>query len=639
MYGWAGTILRIKLDKQSIKKQLTPKDLCANFIGGRGFNSKILYDEVRPAIDPLGSENKLIFGTGPLVGTVAPCAGRWTVTAKSPITEAFGDANAGGHWGAELKWSGYDCIVFDGVANEPSYLLIDDEHVELRDARHIWGLDIWETDKAIKEEIGDPDIKIASIGQAGENLVSAACVVSDLTRGAGRCGIGAVMGSKKLKAVAIRGTKGVKIAKPEEFLKLCEETIELVRKDKWWWEHFRKWGTPIFVMLFQHLGMLPTRNWSEGTFEYAEDISGETLLRNYVFKKRSCFACIFHCSGAYLIRDGPYAGYMGEGVEYEATGGFGSKMGNRNLESTLVCKTLCDRYGLDLINTTDVIAWAMESYNKGILTEKDTDGLDLTWGNHENIIECVRRLAFREGHFGELLAMGSRKAAEKIGRGSEYYVMNMKGAQPGLVEPRGGKAWALSYATSTRGGCHLRGMPNLEYYWTPQDALKYLGSTKAVDRFAYEDKGRLVAWVENVRAIDDSLELCKYLFRGEPRVWVEMPTKLFNAATGLNYTENDILKCGERIYNVEKAFNTREGLNRSHDTLPERYFKESMPAGPSKGEVIPRDKFEEMLNDYYSSRGWDVKTGLPTKKKLEELGLKYISDELEKMNKLGKTEQ
>lgn len=643
-YGWAGTILRINLTTGQIKKQPLPKELALNYIGGRGFNSKILYDEVPPGVDPLGPENKLIFGVGPCNGTIVPCSGRWTATAKSPTTDAFGDGNAGGHWSLGVKWAGYDCIIFEGQAKKPVYLWIDDDAVELRDATHLWGLDFWEATDSVKQELGDPEVMVAGIGPAGENLSFPACVLSDYTRAAGKCGMGVVMGSKKLKAIAVRGTKGVRVAKPDELIKTVEEGIEMLRtEDAWWFENFSRYGTPIFVMMFQHLGALPTYNWREGWFDPsgAEALSGEELLRRYVKKKRACGACVLHCSGFYVVEDGPYAGTIGEGIEYEATGGFGAKLGNANLASTLAAKTLCDKLGMDLINTTDTIGWAMECYEKGILTVKDTDGLDLSWGNHKAILETIKRMAYKEGALGELLALGSRKAAQKVGRGAEYYSITIKGQQMGLVEPRLMWAWGLGFGTSSRGGDHLRTQPAGEYMFTPEEMEKLIGTRKASDRAGWEGKGKLVAWYQNFRAaVNDSFETCKYFFRAAMRLYVEYPHRILSALTGLAWTYEQILECGERIYNIERAFNVREGVygSRQDDYLPERFYREPQTIGPGAGSYIPKEKYDLMLDEYYEARGWDKETGWPTRQKLEELGLKYVADDLEGVGRPGKTE-
>jgi len=640
-YGWAGTILRVNLTTGKIMKQMLPKDLAVNFIGGRGFNSKLLYDEVAPDVDPLGPDNKLFFGVGPCAGTIVPSSGRWNATAKSPTTGAYGDGNCGGHWGAELKWAGYDVLILEGKAENPIYLWIDDEDVEIKKAEHLWGLDFWETSDVVKKELGNPEVEVAGIGPAGENLVLTACIMCSYTRAAGKCGMGAVMGSKNIKAIAVRGTKGVRVAKPDELVKVVERGVETLKSvDRWWFENFSKYGTPVFSMMYGHLGALPSYNWREGWFEEYKQLSGEVLLRKYVKKKRSCSGCIFHCSGFYIVDEGIYAGTIGEGIEYEATCGFGSKLGNADLASTCAAKTLCDKYGIDLINCTDTLGWAMECYEEGILTKEDTDGLEMSWGNHESIIEAIRRMAYKEGKFGELLALGSHKAAKKIGKGSERYSITIKGQQMGLVEPRAMWAWGLGFGTSTKGGHHMTAEPNVETFATPEEMERLLGITpKACDRFGWEGKGQLVAWSENMRTVHDSLEMCKYFFRSSPRLYMEFPPNVLTALTGIQWTYEIVLKCGERIYNFEKAFNVKAGLSRKDDYLPERFYKEPYTVGPYKGWVLPKDKYEKMLDEYYEARGWDKKTSFPTREKLERLGLKYIADEIEKVNRPDKVEK
>lgn len=632
--GWAGTILRVDLASEKIRKQELPEHLALNFIGGRGFNSKILYDEVDSRVDPFGPHNKLIFGTGPCAGTIVPCSGRWTVTTKSPTTNAFGDANSGGEWAAYLKWAGYDCIVFDSIAKKPVYLWIEDEQVELRNAADIWGLDVWDTIDAIKEE--DSDVSVACIGPAGENQSNAACIMNDYTRSAGKCGTGAVMGSKNLKAIAVKGSKGIKVSEPDGLIKFIKETVDKLRtEDSWYYENLSKYGTPIYLMTLNELGALPTFNWREGWFEHALELSAETLSKKYVKKKMACNACIFHCSSYCVVEDGPYAGTIAEGVEYEATGGFGSKLGNSDLASTIAAKNLCDRLGLDLINCSDTIGWAMECNQNGLLSEEYMDGLDLSWGNHEAIMEALRKIAFKEGKLGSLLALGSRKAAERIGNEAISFSITVKGQQMGLLDPRAFWSRGLGFATSTRGGDHLRDQATAEFMFTPEESEKYVGSPMVSDRFGWQGKGHLIAWSQNIRAVNDSMETCKFLQRGSPWMWVEFPAKALRLVTGLDWTYETVQKCGERIYNVEKAFNVRAGLTRKDDYLPERFYQEALTKGPFKGIRLPKEKFDLMLNEYYIVRGWDVETGFPTREKLEELGLKYIADELGSLCKLA----
>ena len=636
LYGWAGKILRVDLSKETFKTQPLPTDMMTSLIGGRGFNSKILYDEVAPGTDPLGPDNKLIFGTGPVTGTIVSASGRFTVTAKSPTTDAFGDANAGGHWGGELKWAGYDVIVFEGAAKKPVFLWIDDDQIELRNAEHIWGLDYFKTTEEVQKDVGDMDISVAGIGPAGERLVYTSCVMNEYTRAAAKCGMGAVMGSKRLKAIAVRGTKGVKVAKPGELFKIVEEYIEILkREDRWFYENFSKYGTPMFVDQYQQLGALPTRNWRETCFEEAEKVGVGPFYKKYVKKKRACQSCPYHCSPYFTIDEGRFAGTWDDGTEYEATGGFSSKVGCGDLEVALVGGAWCDKFGLDYINCADTIAWAFECYNKGILTKEDTDGLDLKWGNADAVLECIRRMAYKEGKFGELLALGSRKAGRKVGKGAEYYSITIKGQQMGMMDPRVFHAWGFAYGVSTRGGDHLRSHAVCEYMFTPEEMEKYVGSRKAADRFGFEGKGKLIFWTENIRALNDSIENCKYFFRGSPRLWTEYPHKVLSAVTGLDWTYEMTFAAGQRINLIERAYNAREGLGRKDDYLPERFYKEPVPTGPTKGASFPREQYDKILDEYYEMRGVDKKTGYPKKEKLLELGLADIAADLEKRHKLG----
>ena len=635
-YGWAGTILRVNLTDKTVKKEPLPEYLATQFIGGRGFNSKILFDHLRPGVDPFSPENLLIFGAGPCTGTLIPCSGRFTISTKSPVTGGLGDANSGGHFGPQMKWAGYDMIIFEGKAEKPVYVWIEDDNVEIRDAEHLWGLDTWITTNEIIKDVGDPSISVACIGPAGENMVASAAIINEYARAAAKCGVGAVMGSKKLKAVAVRGTKGIRVADPKGVVDVYFKYVRILKEeDEWWYNNFSKYGTPMFVDQYQGLGALPTYNWSEGVFEKADELGVEKLYPKYVKKKRSCFACVLHCSPFILIEEGPYAGFTGEGVEYEAFTGFGSKIGCANIELVLAAGTMCDRYGIDYISCAEVIAWAFECYNRGILTKEDTDGLDLTWGNEDVVLELIRRLAYREGKIGELLALGSRKAAQKIGKGAEYYSMTIKGQQPGSMDPRVLAAWGFSYAVGNRGGDHLRTHLVCEYMFTPEEMEKYVGTAAASDRFGWHvAKADLVVWSENMRTISNCMEHCTYFNRGAPRLYVEFPVDALRAVTGLDWTYEKLVECAHRIITLERAFNVREGFSRKDDYLPERFYKEPLTKGPGRGKVVPRDHWEKLLDRYYTLRGWDTKTGWPTRETLEKLGLKYVADQLEELGKL-----
>ncbi|MFQ5820927.1 MAG: aldehyde ferredoxin oxidoreductase family protein [Candidatus Heimdallarchaeota archaeon] len=635
MFGWAGTILRVDLSTGKISKQPLSSELAKGFLGGRGFNVKTLYDEVGPKIQPLSPENRLIFSIGPLAGTLAPCSARWNVTARSPLTGILGDSNAGGHWGPELRWAGYDMIVTQGRAKEPVYLWINDDNVELKSAKHIWKRDVTETNEIIKEGIGDRETKIACIGPAGENLVKFACVLSDLTRAAGRCGTGAVMGSKNLKAIAVRGTKDAEIARPEAFEKACLKAHESIVKHP----SFKDWfiqGTSLILAGVNAQGRLRVRNFQENIFEKAWEISGEVLVQNYVIKNKGCFSCPISCSHYYHVREGPYAGTYGEGPEYEAQDGFGANLGIGEWPPILHMNTLVNELGLDVCSTAQTLSFATECYQRGLIDEKDTGGIRLEWGNAEAAIEMIKKIAHREG-FGDILAEGALAAARKIGKGAEKYTMTIKGLETTAVELRGAQGWGLAFATSTRGADHLRA-PVLISTWgfAPQLGKKHFGTEKAVDRFSPDAKPLSVKWHEELAAVIDSLSLCKFPMM----LWMgyaipDLVAELFSTATGWNVSGDDLMKIGERIYHVEKAFNTRLGLTRKDDKVPNRMLKEVCPHPPAN---TPKAlvKLDIMLPEYYKLRGWDPKTGLVPRDKYEELGLKYIADELEKMEKLPK---
>ncbi len=630
-YGWAGTVLRVNLTNGTIRRQPLDKKLALNYLGGRGLNSKILYDELEVGINPLGPENKVIFGIGPANGTRAPGSNRYTVSALSPLSGTIGDGNAGGSWGAMLKYAGYDAVVIEGRSSKPVYLWIDDDVVEIRDASHLWGRTTWETEDIIREEVGDPDINIASIGPAGENLVLYACVINDKARAAARCGIGAVMGSKKLKAVAVRGTKGVRVADPRELREVVEKNHEALMMDEAYYKAFSTEGTTSLIMMYNQMGALPTRNFQKGTFEDAEKISADVFMRKYAIRSVACFGCPLHCSHWYKIEGGPYSETIGEGLEYETICGFGSRCGNSDFDSIIVAHELCNKYGLDTISTSGSIAFAMECYEKGLLTKEDTEGMEIKWGDSELIIELVHKIAKREG-FGDFLAQGVKKMAERIGKEAQKFAPEVKGVEIINVDPRGPKAWALAFAVSTRGADHLRAFPIGEFHFPPDLAKDMFGSEEAVDLFGVKGKGRLVAWHENVRAVHDSLEICVYNTARTPvsrevikhaLFFPEALARLIHAVTGISLTKKDVLKIGERIVNIERLFNAKRGFNRKHDTLPDRFLKEPMPEGPFKGQVV---KLEPMLDEYYEARNWDVKTGLPTKEKLQELGIEYSGE-------------
>ena len=620
MFGWAGTILRVDLTKGKIVKQPLPKDLALNFIGGAGINAKILYDEVGPEVKPFDPENRLIFGFGPLIGTLAPTSARYMVTAKGPFTEAFCDSNSGGHFGPEVRFAGYDNIIFQGSSPKPVFLWIDDDHVELKDANHLWGRDVWETHRMIIEELGDPDIKIAAIGYPAEKLTRYAIIINDWARAAGWGGMGAVMGSKKLKAIAARGTKGIQVADPEKFEEICYQGRMMIRKSpkmktigiygKPWLNWLRNEVQKSNPTLNYKLPRVPTEEFHKVGLE---------AFKSMIVKWKGCFNCPLHCGHVLKAGSGPYAGTVGEGFEYNQQID-GQMMGIYDLNFVLKWTTETNRLGLDCDGPAYAIAWAMELYEKGLITKKDTDGIELTWGDQEVAFQMLDKIAKREG-IGDVLAEGIRHAAKKFGQGSEKIAYHVKGGRL-EIDPRTGWATALSHATSTRGADHLKGMPlsNAFGVWKeiPYDFT---------DDSKTEYKAEAVIFFEHLNAVIDSIGLCKNATWSQS---AECPglnefAIMLTAATGAKFTPEKLLEIGERVYNIERAFNAREGLTRDDDTFPEKFFKDPIE---TKIKVLDKETFERLKDEYYILRKWDVKTGHPTKAKLDELKLDYIAKDL-----------
>ena len=619
--GYMGKILRVDLTAGKWSVQDFPENWMRMYVGGNGLAARILFDELKPGIDPLSPDNILIFATGPLTGTSFPSSGRWAAYAKSPLTTAvWGEAHSGGTWGPELKYAGFDAIVVTGRSEKPVYLWIEDGNVEIRDAAHLWGKDVFDTDEILKEEIGDETIKAIYIGPAGEKLVRLACIMDNLYRAAGRCGLGAVMGSKNLKAIVCRGSKDIEVERPDEFLRVTEELLEKMKENPITGEALPTYGTDVLTNIINEVGGLPTFNFQQGWHPEAWKNSGETLRDTILIKNRGCRFCWIRCARYSLIRSGPYAGVIGEGPEYETVWAFGSNCGVFRLDAIHAANTLCNKYGIDTISTGNIIGWAMELYERGILTKEDTDGLELKFGCHEAMVELVERIALRKGKLGDLLAEGPIRASVKIGKGSDRLIMGVKGLGLPAYAPRAFWGHALAYATSLRGGCHLRA-----YMIAPE----VLGIPKKMDPLTTEGKAEMCIFLQNYFAFVDSSLVCKFVtFALTPEDFA----KAMTSCTGWNWTADDILKTGERIWNLERMIQCRENVGRKDDTLPERCLKEPAPVGPAKGKVVP---LEVMLDEYYELRGWDLKTGIPKPDKLRELGLERAAELSEKL--LGKT--
>jgi len=616
--SYGGSILRVNLTDGTVQRQPTEEHLARAFLGGRGLNVKRLWDELPAHTDGLSPENMLVFGVGPLVGTTFPGGARFNVTAMSPQTGILGDSNAGGFFGPELKFAGYDQVIIQGRAAHLVYLWIKDDVVELRDARGLWGQDVWQATEAIRQELGDPDIQVATVGQGAENGVRFAGLFVNLNRAAARTGMGAVMGSKNLKAVAVRGSGSFPVADMARFSKIIERLDEAIYNHPEY-EIRCRLGTTKLLKALNSIGALPTRHFQGGCFEAVDAVSGEAIEALYKIKSKACFACTIPCSRFLVVDDPRFPGLWLEGPEYEPLAGFTARVGNADLPLALKCVDLANRYGLDAIALSEVIAWAMECTQRGLLTREEAGGLDLTWGNGEAILALIHQVAHREG-FGDLLADGVRTAAERLGRGSEEFALHGKGLEVFQADVRTIKAYGLGNAVSSRGADHLRSEPWFEFSNDPEEGVRRYGIPETAFRLEYKGKGLVVKHFEEMAAISDATGVCKNTYNNMEVLDWEGTAELLEAATGWDFTGEEVRRIGERIVNLERLFIAREGITRADDTLPRRFLEEPLPegGGSSAGSVL---ELEPMLDEYYRARGWDVETGLPTEEKLSELGL------------------
>ncbi|MDP6458090.1 MAG: aldehyde ferredoxin oxidoreductase family protein [Candidatus Bathyarchaeota archaeon] len=623
--GYTGKVLRINLTKRISTVTELEKTLAWGFLGGRGFNVKRMYDEIPTGTDPLGPENKLYFAPGPLVGTSFPTASRFNISGKSPQTGILGDTNAGGHLASEIKYAGYDQIILEGRSTNPIYIHIRDDDVEFPDASHLKGRGVYETDEIIKSDLGDRRVQTAIIGPAAENGVRFAGIFANLMRAAARTGMGSVMASKGVKALVVRGTGSVSVAKPRMFEELVDYINEQIKGHEQY-QGRRSMGTTRILLMANAGGFLPTRHYTAGTFKHAAEVSGERLAEEFNVKGRGCFACTIPCSRFYVVKSGEHAGLYGEGPEYESQGSFTSRIGNRSLETALKANDLCNRLGLDILTTAESIAWVMELYEKEMLSSEEADGLDLSWGNEETILTLINKIALREG-FGDVLADGTTMSARKLGRGIDL-TMQVKGLDIIMADPRGLKGFGLGYAVSSRGGDHLRSEPFLELVDDPAIGEKMFGIPDATMRRAYRGKGKLVSYFEDWNAVIDSLQPCKNIMQNMEILTFDLSSKVIEATTGIQLTPTEVRGVGERIVNIERAFNVKEGMRRKDDTLPRRFREEPLIAGESRGTVF---ELEPMLDEYYGERGWDLKTGIPTSKTLRRLGLNRAANDLSRL--------
>lgn len=594
-------MLRVNLSTESLKDETIDEETAKKFVGGRGIGVKILYDELKAGIDPLSPENKLIFMTGPATGTVFPASGRFHVITKSPLTGGIGDSNCGGNWGPELRFAGFDGIIVEGKAKDPVYLWIKNGAGELKSAEEYWGLGVWDTEDRIQKELGEKRAKLASIGPAGEKLVLIAGIMNDKHRAAGRAGVGAVMGSKKLKAVVVRGERKPAVFDPDGLSRVVEKAIQKLKENAVTGEGLPKLGTPILINVINESGALPTRNFQTGVFPGADKISGETLQKTILTGTKPCWGCPIACGRVSKVTEPPYQ-VEGEGPEYETDWSLGAMCGVDDLNAITKAHNICDEMGIDPISLGSTVACAMELYEKGLIPKEKLGGMELKFGNPQAIVELAWRTGIRSG-FGDEIAQGSKRLAESYG--APELAMHVKGLELPAYDPRGIKGHGLGYATSNRGGCHLRA-----YMIAPE----ILGIPEKLDPLTPNGKAKWVIAFQDIFSMADSLVICKFLTFA---LTADDLTALSNPVTGWNWSVDDFNKTGERIYNIERMFINREGFSRKDDTLPERLLKEPMPEGPAKGHVVELD---QMLDEYYLLRGWE--DGRPTAEKIEELGLR-----------------
>lgn len=608
MDGWMGKMLHVDLGSGEIRDEILDPRVAKDYIGGRGIGIYYLSRDVDPSCDPLSPENVLVMAAGPLTGTGAPTGARYMVMTKSPLTGAITCSNAGGRFPTELKRSGYDGIVFSGRAQHPVYLYIDAGQAALRDAAHLWGLTTHQTTDRLREET-DAKARVACIGPAGEQLVRFAAIMNDKDRAAGRSGVGAVMGSKNLKAVVVRGQGRVSLADPARFKAFNTQILDKFKAAA------RETplgltinGTAGVVLTTQHLGVLPTKNWQQGTFDGWENIHGERLTETYLVGNKACYACPIGCGRKTRVEDPAFAG-EGEGPEYETIYAMGSNCMIDNLAAVVKANYLCNELGLDTITMGATVACAMELVDRGYLSEKVV-GRPLSWGDGEALVELTRMTAYREG-FGNRLAEGSYRLAESCGH-PELAMVSKKQEFPGY-EPRGAQAMGLAYATSPIGGSHMRGDP--AYF-------ELFGIPQPVDPHQWKGKAKITKAFQDLSAVIDSAGLCIFFaVRNLAGKELDVPPvgilEYLNAATGLDYTLEELMRAGERIITAERRFLVRAGMSRKDDSLPRRLTHEPMPSGPAQGMVC---HLEEMLDEYYQEQEWTPE-GIPTENRLASLGL------------------
>lgn len=616
-------------------------ELVKSLLGGRGIGAKMLWDVAVKGIDPLSPENVLVFAAGTLTGTNAPCASRTSVMTKGALTGVFLKTNAGGHFGVALRMAGYDYLVVHGAAQRPVYLTISRDRVELRDAEMLWGRGVRDTTRSLQEELGR-DVEVGCIGPAGESRVKFASIMFSYYCAAGRGGSGAVMGAKNLKAIAVDGTGGaVRVARPEEFRAAVTRARDAVYADTLA-KQLYSFGTAADVDFFNELHASPAFNWQRSFIddpEGAKRLGGRSWPeRGYLRRRRGCSACTIGCHRFTEVDQGPYAGTYSGGPQLETVNAASIRCGHTNVELVLKYNELCNDMGLDTSSTGSAIAWIMETYDRGLLTEKDLGAIRPTWGSEEAILSLVHAIVRREG-IGALLAEGTHYASRQVGGDSWKWTMQVKGMEPTALELRGAYGYALAFAVNSRGPDHLLTETIAEFGGTPEARAvikKITGSEKYASGILTEKRAEIVRWHEDIYAVSDALGLCAFTTTATYGIDEEKCAALFSAATGIPIAAEEIMKAGRRIVTLERCFNMREGLGRKDDTLPYRFTHEVQadlqgqkdPLGRLHDPIVRPEQLDQMLDEYYASHGWDGKTGCPTRETLAELDLGFVADEL-----------
>ena len=620
--GYFGKQLRVSLDTQQTRIEEIDTAVLRKYLGGVGYGARVLYAEIEKGIDPLSPDNKIIFATSPLTANNIPGGGSIMLCFKSPLTRIWGESRCGGDFGPDLRRAGFDALIIEGRATEPVFLVINDNDVSLRPAGHMVGGKVTGKIAKIRDELSDPEISVMCIGPAGEKLVKIATVMVG-HRAAGRCGAGAVMGSKNLMGIAVKGSSQAKVANPEKMKAAIKNAMSIIRENETA-AGFKEHGTPGDMGPNDAAGDWPTKNWHSNSWGKGEELY-DKFFKQHLVRNNGCYrGCPIACGRTAEVKTGKFQTPSHAGSEYESLSAFTAFVLNENIEAAIHSTYLCNEYGIDTISAGALIAFAMECYENGILTKEDVTGMDLSWGNPDALPELVRMISLREG-IGDTLAEGVKVASEKIGKGSEKFAIHGKGLEAPAHDPRSGKALAVTYGTASRGLCHIQPLEGMAYDSGKRDwgLTKYgIPDPNSVERWDEKGKGQIVKILQDGLVLPDILNTCKFfMYAG---ITLDNLAELLSASTGWNVNGRDLLEVGERVLNLQRLFNMREGLSRKDDILPERIKLKPAFGFYEKEDQCAVKDFEGMLDEYYEARGWDIKTGVPSKEKLKALGLEEL---------------